>query len=239
MRDIPDTPPAIVRQTEDPAAIGKRVTDREHQAGRNNLQHAKEQGDDLLKVKPQIGHGNWLRWLATNVPFSQQTASDYMRVATEYVKLPVAGNLTVQEAIAIIRESKSETNGEEAEDDIEYLNREDPEPDLFTPEPPPAKPFKNGAIKPSPSGLDPDAECEKGDAYDAPLEEEDPAPTPEPAVTSPQDAATLTRVEVAQKGIKALGQVMRALGDLKLSDSFRDLLQKVKDAFLKHTGGRS
>jgi hypothetical protein len=34
-------------------------------------------------------YGNWLKWLKKNVKFSDQRASEYMRIA----KLPVTGNL--------------------------------------------------------------------------------------------------------------------------------------------------
>jgi hypothetical protein len=46
--------------------------------------HAIRAGRLLRQVKGQLRHGEWLPWLATNVPFSQQTASAYMRIAENY-----------------------------------------------------------------------------------------------------------------------------------------------------------
>jgi hypothetical protein len=42
------------------------------------------QGQDLLKAKAQVPHGQWLPWLANHAHVSQQSASDYMRLASNH-----------------------------------------------------------------------------------------------------------------------------------------------------------
>jgi len=45
------------------------------------LDHAKQAGELLLKVKATIGHGGWLRWLEENCEVSARQAQRYMGVA--------------------------------------------------------------------------------------------------------------------------------------------------------------
>ncbi len=48
---------------------------------RKTVEHADRCGRALLAAKQQIPHGQWLAWLGANFNYSQQTASDYMRIA--------------------------------------------------------------------------------------------------------------------------------------------------------------
>lgn len=48
---------------------------------RKTVEHADRCGRALLAAKQQIPHGRWLAWLGANFNCSQQTASDYMRIA--------------------------------------------------------------------------------------------------------------------------------------------------------------
>src|SRR5262245_43649064 len=52
-------------------------------AGREHYMHA---GEMLNEAKPQVGHGNWSRWLTKNFDLSMRTAQDYMRWAREAQK---------------------------------------------------------------------------------------------------------------------------------------------------------
>ena len=50
-----------------------------------------EIGRELIAAKAEVSHGEWLPWLDREFGWSQQTASNYMRVA-EAFKLPSLGN---------------------------------------------------------------------------------------------------------------------------------------------------
>jgi hypothetical protein len=75
-----------------------------HEAGevatRKSLEHYHDAGEMLLSAKGRFGNrGWWLPWLEKNVNFSQQRASEYMRLARGWVKLPPGGNFTLKEAL--------------------------------------------------------------------------------------------------------------------------------------------
>jgi hypothetical protein len=93
MKNIP--PPAIVRQAEEADAA---FINAEHEAGqaaiKKGLEHYRRGGERLLAVRKRLRHGQWLPWLKANVNCSQQTASNYMRLA----KLPTVGSLGEAEA---------------------------------------------------------------------------------------------------------------------------------------------
>jgi site-specific DNA-methyltransferase (cytosine-N4-specific) len=114
-------PAAQVRPAEDLAALAARIN-AEHEAGegaaRVGLGHFRTAGEALLKAKAQCGHGKWLPWLKQNVRFTQQTASNYMRVAKEWDKLLTVGNL--RDALRLLTE--------DADDD------EPPPPEYVTPD---------------------------------------------------------------------------------------------------------
>jgi ABC-type sulfate/molybdate transport systems ATPase subunit len=44
-------------------------------------QHALKVGFLLSEAKAEVGHGNWLPWVAENCAFSMRTAQTYMRIA--------------------------------------------------------------------------------------------------------------------------------------------------------------
>src|SRR5262245_42567066 len=73
---------------------------------RKGLDYAHKCGLALLKAKEQVGHGHWLRWLADNVPFKQQRANEYMRLAEGWSKLPPGGDLSIKEALARSEEGR-------------------------------------------------------------------------------------------------------------------------------------
>jgi hypothetical protein len=98
-------PPAIVRAHETLSALAQ-VINAAHEevesALASSLGNARMAGSALIKVKCTLPHGSWLSWLAKNVKFSQQTASNYMRIAEGSAKLPTVGNLGVREALSLL-----------------------------------------------------------------------------------------------------------------------------------------
>jgi hypothetical protein len=72
-----------------------------------------EIGQRLIEVKEKLGHGNWLPWLKTELDWSQQTASNFMRVAQRF-KLPNIGNLDFAPTALYLLASSSEEAREEA-----------------------------------------------------------------------------------------------------------------------------
>jgi hypothetical protein len=97
-------PPALVRPAEDLASL-LAAAKAEHEAGeqatRKGLEHYRKAGEVLSKAKSAAGHGNWLPALKrTGIP--QQRASEYMRLATGWDKLPPGGSFGLKEALALI-----------------------------------------------------------------------------------------------------------------------------------------
>lgn len=57
------------------------------------LNYATEAGELLTEQKKRIGHGNFLPWLKANMPFSQKTAWNYMKLYEHQNKLENITNL--------------------------------------------------------------------------------------------------------------------------------------------------
>ena len=51
---------------------------------RSAVQHAMRAGELLTQAKDTLPHGAWLPWLRDNFELSQQTASEYMRLFSNY-----------------------------------------------------------------------------------------------------------------------------------------------------------
>lgn len=77
-------------------------------AGRTMLDKAIRIGELLTDVKDSLDHGKWLVWLHANVEFSQQTASNYMRVFRERDKLKLLTVSNLTDAYALLAEPKAE-----------------------------------------------------------------------------------------------------------------------------------
>jgi hypothetical protein len=88
----------------------------EHQlataALRESLTHAFTCGALLLEAKEQVGHGNFMSWLADNCEVSDRTARLYMRLAKNRpaieVKMATVANLTMREAVELLAEPREE-----------------------------------------------------------------------------------------------------------------------------------
>lgn len=59
-------------------------------------------GQKLLEAKELVPHGEWARWLRTNVDYSQRTADNLMRVAREYANWQPDSNLTYSNALILL-----------------------------------------------------------------------------------------------------------------------------------------
>jgi hypothetical protein len=98
-------PPAIVRPAQDVAAL-LAAANAEHEAGeqaqRVSLEHYRKAGEALLRAKAAAGHGNWLKLLREQGRMSQQRASEYMRLAAGWGKLPPGGSLGLKEALQVV-----------------------------------------------------------------------------------------------------------------------------------------
>ncbi|TGL35591.1 DUF3102 domain-containing protein [Leptospira perdikensis] len=47
---------------------------------KNVLQNAMALGEELLKIKEDLGHGNWIPWIEQNLPFSERSARNYISI---------------------------------------------------------------------------------------------------------------------------------------------------------------
>ena len=63
------------------AIIANEAAEEVETNARITVGHAERCGRALLSAKEKTPHGQWLAWLGANFNYSQQTASDYMRIA--------------------------------------------------------------------------------------------------------------------------------------------------------------
>lgn len=59
-------------------------------------QAAIDAGNALIEAKSLLKHGEWLPWLAANVPMSQRSVSRYMRIARSGMKSDTVANLGIR-----------------------------------------------------------------------------------------------------------------------------------------------
>lgn len=71
---------------------------------RMTIANADRCGRALLEIKKEIPHGRWLAWLGANFNYSQQTASDYMRIAEYGHARNLADATSVRHALRMIAE---------------------------------------------------------------------------------------------------------------------------------------
>jgi hypothetical protein len=72
---------------------------------RSGVQHAIRAGELLLEVKQRVVHGQWLPWVAENVPLSARHAQRLMQLAANATS--VAHLETINEAVAVLAEPKA------------------------------------------------------------------------------------------------------------------------------------
>jgi hypothetical protein len=81
------------------------------QEARTTLRKAIRIGELLTSVKPRLGHGKWLPWLAANVPFRQETASDYMRCYQQRDKFKSGLKPNLTQAVKMLRDPDAKPRG--------------------------------------------------------------------------------------------------------------------------------
>lgn len=83
MKDVTN-PPAAVCAAEDLKTLAEQINTREEEGVRSLLEHARAQGEDLIRAKKVAGHGGWLKWLEKNIDVDPRTAQRYMLIADKY-----------------------------------------------------------------------------------------------------------------------------------------------------------
>jgi hypothetical protein len=98
-------PVVAVRPAADAAEL-LAAANAEHEAGlraeRASLEHYRKAGEALIRAKAAVGHGKWLTLLKERSTIANQRASEYMRLAAGWHKLPPGGNFGLKEALRII-----------------------------------------------------------------------------------------------------------------------------------------
>lgn len=98
---------------------------------RMTIANADRCGRALIEIKKEIPHGKWLAWLGANFNYSQQTASDYMRIAEYGHARNLADATSVRHALRMIAEDP-ETPKRERKPSVEVIEpkklEEKPEP---------------------------------------------------------------------------------------------------------------
>jgi hypothetical protein len=94
--------------------LAGRIRAEHEQVGRaltSALDHALRAGDLLIEAKAQLGHGQWLPWLAEHCRFAERTAQAYMRLARnrEQLKAQSVADLGVGEALALLAAPRPRT----------------------------------------------------------------------------------------------------------------------------------
>lgn len=79
---------------------------------RMTIANADRCGRALIEIKKEIPHGKWLAWLGANFNYSQQTASDYMRIAEYGHARNLADATSVRHALRMIAEDPETTKRE-------------------------------------------------------------------------------------------------------------------------------
>lgn len=82
-----------------------------------------EIGKKLTEAKALVAHGEWGKWLETNVDYSQSTANNFMRIADEYaVNSQAFGNLSYTQAVALLGMSSEDKEAFVEAHDMESMS---------------------------------------------------------------------------------------------------------------------
>lgn len=100
----------------------------------NNILRLKQQavqniiqiGQELLKAKEKLPHGEWGKWLEERVEFSQRTANQFMRIAKEFgSNSQTISNLDASKVYLLMELPPDSRNEFMAENDLENLSTKD------------------------------------------------------------------------------------------------------------------
>jgi hypothetical protein len=94
--------------------------------GRRCVDYAISIGEDLIKAKVLVGHGNFLKWVKDNCGFADKTAERYMKfaenkaklIAMEKIKFETISNLTLNAAERLI-DGSQRLNASDTYDKVE------------------------------------------------------------------------------------------------------------------------
>ncbi|MFX3635431.1 MAG: DUF3102 domain-containing protein [Candidatus Pristimantibacillus sp.] len=85
-----------------PEVIATEIRSIDDQARKYMLQSAIDIGVRLTEAKALVTHGEWGEWLQSNVNYSQSSANNFMKVATEYANSQSFVNLSYSQAVALL-----------------------------------------------------------------------------------------------------------------------------------------
>ena len=88
---------------------------------RQSLDKAIRIGELLKEQKDNLKHGDFMKWVSDNLPFTDRTARNYMRLFENRDKLKTETVSTLTTAYKMLNESREESAQEEAIREIESL----------------------------------------------------------------------------------------------------------------------
>lgn len=121
-RELPMRP-AMVAPADDLNQLAQKINNRERKAGKDLLEHAKQQGVDLINAKKQCKHGQWQDWITNHVAgISLITATRYMRIARNWDTIKESGPLFVDQALKLIQEVEEREENQSESVPEEHFN---------------------------------------------------------------------------------------------------------------------
>src|SRR5262245_24022310 len=108
--------PAIVRPAdEEEAAVAARINARERAKAQDVLRHAKEQGEELVRMRERLGPRKFAPWWQEHLAIGKTTIYDYIKVAEGWEAIRSAAEriTTLQGAL----DQVSNAGGEDGEDE--------------------------------------------------------------------------------------------------------------------------
>jgi hypothetical protein len=84
---IPDLIPPINPAVQLAKVLAQQINDREKKIVKATLEHFKQQGEDLLEVRKCLRQKKFNPWVKENLPFSRQTAYNYMKIAKNWTTI--------------------------------------------------------------------------------------------------------------------------------------------------------
>jgi len=97
---VPGVEQAVAIRT--PEVIASEIRFIDNQTRQYVLQSAIDIGSKLTEAKALVAHGEWGSWLKNNVDYSQSTANNFMKVASEYQNSQSLANLSYSQAVALL-----------------------------------------------------------------------------------------------------------------------------------------
>lgn len=93
------------------------------ESARTTLNKAVRVGELLAEQKAKLKHGQWLPWIAENLPFDRATAANYMRVYTRRDELKCKTVLHLSNAYRLLSASVETASADDADNVNVYADR--------------------------------------------------------------------------------------------------------------------